>query len=138
MDTGHVYVWSVVAPQRWSALAPDFMEVEENVEYAERDDEFDIQPAEEIQKRIMNQEDEPIDVLTVEEPASARSRGYGERAGLGAAFRMPVVLDLEQSDDDDDVIATGPGEFRRKEWALDSAGGEGGVGAGAGAGAGGV
>ncbi len=37
LESGKIYLWTVHTPQRWSALAPDFAEVEENVEYVERD-----------------------------------------------------------------------------------------------------
>lgn len=40
-ESGNVYIWSVVVPPKWSALAPDFEEVEENVDYLEKEDEFD-------------------------------------------------------------------------------------------------
>lgn len=105
MDSGRVYVWSVVAPQRWSALAPDFAEVEENVEYVEREDEFDIHPAEEIHKRIMDQEDEEIDVLTIEPIRGGMDEGD---------FRMPVLLGIEDSDSEEEFVAIGAGQFRRK------------------------
>lgn len=118
MDSGRVYLWSIVAPQRWSALAPDFAEVDENVEYAEREDEFDIHPIEEVHKRILNQEDEDIDVLTLD---GARKAGAFEEGD----FQMPVLLDIENSDSEDEVVAVGTGQFRRKspgqgkEWALE-------------------
>lgn len=35
-ETGSIYIWSIVIPPKWSALAPDFEEVEENVEYDEK------------------------------------------------------------------------------------------------------
>lgn len=105
VDSGRVYLWSILTPQRWSALAPDFVEVEENVEYVEREDEFDIQPIEEIHKRRLDLEDEEVDVLTVE-PVKAEFEP-GE-------FRMPVLLDIEASDSEDEVIAIGAGQFRRK------------------------
>ena len=117
IDNGWIYIWSIVAPQRWSALAPDFAEVEENVEYVEREDEFDIHPIEEVHKRIMNQEDEDIDVLTVE-PKKAGAFEKGD-------FQMPVLLDIENSDSDDDIVAIGAGQFRRRspgqgrEWAAE-------------------
>jgi COMPASS component SWD1 len=113
LDEGRVYVWATVTPQRWSALAPDFVEVEENVEYVEREDEFDIAPPEELQRRrIVREEDERVDVLLLDPVARA------------ATFRLPVVLDepggAGNSDSEDDVVAVGAGQFRRKtpgrEW----------------------
>ncbi|KAF8458047.1 WD40-repeat-containing domain protein [Terfezia claveryi] len=66
LETGLVFVWAKEADQRWSALAPDFEEVEENVEYIEREDEFDIHPKEEVKRRRMWAEDEPVDVFGME------------------------------------------------------------------------
>ena len=42
LDTGTIYVWSTTITEGWSAFAPDFIELEENREYEEREDEFDI------------------------------------------------------------------------------------------------
>lgn len=46
--TGLVYIWAKDYIENWSAFAPDFKELEENEEYVEREDEFDLMP--EIQK----------------------------------------------------------------------------------------
>ena len=105
IETGRIYLWSIVTPQRWSALAPDFVEVEENVEYVEREDEFDIHPKEEIHKRRLDLEDEHIDALTIE-PTKGE---YDEEA-----FRMPVLLDVDDSESDEEIVAVGPGTMRRK------------------------
>jgi COMPASS component SWD1 len=119
VDAGRVYLWSILTPQRWSALAPDFVEVEENVEYIEHEDEFDIQPIEEIHKRRLDREDEDVDVLTIEPVKGADWYEPGD-------FRMPVLLDIENSDSEDDIIAVGTGQFRRKnaaqDWSADVAG----------------
>ena len=105
METGRIYLWSIITPQRWSALAPDFAEVEENIEYIEHEDEFDIQPIEEIHKRRLDREDETVDVLTFE-PV---------KGGLeNDRFRMPVLLDLDDSQSEEEIIAIGPGTMRRK------------------------
>ncbi|KAJ9648234.1 chromatin binding protein [Coniosporium tulheliwenetii] len=106
-ESGRIYLWSIVAPQRWSALAPDFVEVEENVEYIEKEDEFDIQPLETLHKRRLDAEDEDVDVLTVEPPKAGGSEWEG-------AFRMPVLLDIEDSDSEDEIEAVGAGQYRRK------------------------
>ncbi len=92
-----------MTPQRWSALAPDFAEVEENVEYMEREDEFDIHPFEEIHKRRLDLEDEQVDALTVEP-----TKGDFDED----AFRMPVILDIDDSESEEEVVAVGPGEWR--------------------------
>ncbi|GIK04747.1 chromatin binding protein [Aspergillus viridinutans] len=107
LESGCIYTWSIVTPQKWSALAPDFGEVEENVEYMEREDEFDIHPAEEIHQRRLDQEDEVPDVLTIE-PLKSGAEGEME------AFRMPVLLDISDSESEEDIVAVGPGTMRRR------------------------
>ncbi|KAF2668451.1 WD40 repeat-like protein [Microthyrium microscopicum] len=104
-DDGQIYLWGVPAPQSWAALAPDFVEVEENVEHAEREDEFDIQPAEELQRRRLDLEDEEIDVLTMDPVKDSQFQP--------GAFVMPVSMDVI-SDVEDEVVAIGAGQFRRK------------------------
>ncbi|KAI9594705.1 WD40-repeat-containing domain protein [Syncephalis fuscata] len=39
---GRVYLWSVHREEHWSAYAPDFSQLEENIYYVEREDEFDL------------------------------------------------------------------------------------------------
>ncbi|KAL8765032.1 MAG: hypothetical protein Q9209_007758 [Squamulea sp. 1 TL-2023] len=105
IETGRVYLWSIITPQRWSALAPDFAEVEENVEYVEQEDEFDIHPIEEIQKRRLDLEDEAVDVLTAD-PVKGDSDHE--------IFSMPVLLDIMDSESEEEIIPVGPGTMRRK------------------------
>ena len=40
--SGEIYIWAKDYTENWSAFAPDFKELEENEEYVEREDEFDI------------------------------------------------------------------------------------------------
>ncbi|KAK2743785.1 chromatin binding protein [Myotisia sp. PD_48] len=107
LESGCIYMWSIVTPQKWSALAPDFQEVEENVNYIEREDEYDIHPAEEVHQRRLDLEDETPDVLTVE-------LAKGETGDEGQeTFRMPVLLDISDSESEEEV-AVGPGTMRRR------------------------
>ena len=79
--------------------------MEENVEYIEREDEFDIQPIEEIHKRRLDLEDDDVDVLTLD----GVNKDFSS-----SAFYMPVILGIGESDSEEDVIAIGTGQFRRK------------------------
>lgn len=104
LETGRIYIWSVVSPQKWSALAPDFAEVEENVEYIEREDEFDIYAQEEIHRRRLDAEDEDVDVLSL----PSKTLDDGE------SFRMPILFTLGESDSEDEFIAVSTGTIRRR------------------------
>jgi COMPASS component SWD1 len=108
LETGCIYTWSIVSPQKWSALAPDFGEVEENVEYMEAEDEFDVHPAEQVHQRRLDQEDEEPDVVTIDSV-----KGDVEADGV-EPFNVPILLDVEDSDSGEDVIAVGPGTMRRR------------------------
>ena len=57
--------------ENWSAFAPDFKELDENEEYAEREDEFDIKPQADFKANDVD-EDEVIDILTVERTEVSR------------------------------------------------------------------
>ncbi|GMH17533.1 hypothetical protein Nepgr_019374 [Nepenthes gracilis] len=68
--TGLVYIWAKDYTENWSAFAPDFKELEENEEYVEREDEFDIVPeTEKIRDFDINQ-DEEVDILSIEKDAT--------------------------------------------------------------------
>lgn len=71
LDSGTVYLWSIQFPQKWSALAPDFVEIEENIEYEEKEDEFDIIDEDVLIKKRMEEEDLMVDIVT-KEPLDAR------------------------------------------------------------------
>lgn len=86
LDSGTVYVWSVQFPQKWSALAPDFVEIEENIEYEEKEDEFDIIDEDALQKRRMEEEDTAVDVVTRER---VDARGFE----VGQSFVIPIRYD---------------------------------------------
>lgn len=64
--TGLVYIWAKDYTENWSAFAPDFKELEENEEYVEREDEFDIIPETEKVKESDVNEDDEVDIVTVE------------------------------------------------------------------------
>ena len=91
------------------------------MEYIEREDEFDIHPIEEIHKRRLDLEDEAVNTLTLE-PAKTE---FEEQR-----FSMPVLLDIDDSESEEEIVAVGPGTMRRKspgegrEWMNDVNSGE--------------
>ena len=86
----------------------------ENVEYVEQEDEFDAYPEEELHKRRLDREDEDVDVLNV----VAGAANGGERGEGGVeeeSFVLPMLLDMENSDDEEELIRMGAGTMRKKE-----------------------
>ena len=104
IETGNIQIWGIEPQQKWSALAPDFTEVTENVEYIEREDEFDVYPEAEHQKRRLDREDELVDILTLDWKAEDES------------FVLPVLLNIEDSEEDDqELVRMGVGTMRSKD-----------------------
>lgn len=66
LESGDVYEWSIITAPKWSALAPDFEEVEENINYQEKEDEFDQVDEQEQQQEINLVEEVEIDLRTGE------------------------------------------------------------------------
>ncbi|CAK9186992.1 unnamed protein product [Ilex paraguariensis] len=67
---GLVYIWAKDYTENWSAFAPDFKELEENEEYVEREDEFDLITETEKVKESDVHEDDEIDIVTVEKDSA--------------------------------------------------------------------
>ncbi|KAK4056681.1 chromatin binding protein [Microbotryomycetes sp. JL221] len=60
---GFIHIWTTVVTENWSAYAPGFEELDENIEYEEKEDEFDIEDESVKKKRKENEQDKPIDIL---------------------------------------------------------------------------
>ncbi|XP_024534159.1 protein RBL [Selaginella moellendorffii] len=67
--SGLIYIWAKDYTENWSAFAPDFRELEENEEYVEREDEFDLNAEAEKAKPVQADDDADIDITTTEKVA---------------------------------------------------------------------
>lgn len=72
--TGKIYLWAPIYRENWSAFAPDFEELEENREYVEREDEFDINERPEDHALALAEEaattagkEADVDIMTMED-----------------------------------------------------------------------
>ncbi|KAG0309512.1 hypothetical protein BGZ98_001655 [Dissophora globulifera] len=95
---GTIHIWATNYQENWSAFAPDFKELEENVDYEEREDEFDIVPEEEASKRKHDDEDVTIDVTTIEKinPFNDTDSEDGEEE----TFYLPLLPSDHQQDEE--------------------------------------
>jgi len=133
---GRIYIWARHYAENWSAFAPDFKELDENVEYVEREDEFDWQT-----KGASGHHE---NMVAQEQAAAAAREG---KSGSGPLVEEIDVVTLDQdhtrvfsSDEDDeleDQLHYLPAEVEPEEGAGGPADGDGAA-AGPGPGAEGV
>lgn len=69
--SGVIYLWAKDYTENWSAFAPDFKELEENEEYVEKEDEFDMMPETiKVKPARTVDEDEEVDIMTADKIAA--------------------------------------------------------------------
>ncbi|KAL5112621.1 hypothetical protein TcWFU_007952 [Taenia crassiceps] len=70
-----ISIWAQTQVQNWSAFAPDFKELDENVEYEERESEFDLEDEDKVEDEKTDdvEQDIIVDVETVEPVAALLS-----------------------------------------------------------------
>ncbi|PWN90234.1 WD40 repeat-like protein [Acaromyces ingoldii] len=111
--TGTVNLWFTPPTEIWSAFAPGFEELEENVEYEEREDEFDLEDEDEVTRRKQDEEEADVDILArrmtrnTSKPALLLDSGDGELQeepddDVDDSFCLPVRLSLDLPNLDED------------------------------------
>lgn len=65
IDTGKIYCFEPKSEQKWSSLAPDFVELEDNEDYSECEDDFDLYDDwSKMNAEAEAAEDKEVDILT--------------------------------------------------------------------------
>jgi len=95
--SGLIHIWSTTSAENWSAFAPGFEELEENVEYAEREDEFDIEDEDEILRRKRIEEDFDVDIGSGDERDGPSKNSNGVPTS-----ELDEAWATEGGDDDED------------------------------------
>ncbi|XP_023797775.1 retinoblastoma-binding protein 5 [Cyanistes caeruleus] len=101
ISSGVVSIWAQNQVENWSAFAPDFKELDENVEYEERESEFDIEDedkSEPEQTGADAAEDEEVDVTSVD-PIAAFCSSDEELEDSRALLYLPIAPEVEDPEE---------------------------------------
>ncbi|PAA81283.1 hypothetical protein BOX15_Mlig014341g1, partial [Macrostomum lignano] len=117
ISNGLVTVWSQSQVQNWSAFAPDFKELDENVEYEERESEFDLSD-EDAEPKVAavpsaSNSDEEVDVERCEPVQALLSSD--EEADPDMLLFLPVAPEIDDADQtlsDQSLAGTTPDKKR--------------------------
>ncbi len=101
ISSGVVSVWAQNQVENWSAFAPDFKELDENVEYEERESEFDIEDEDrEVEEaKGQQEEDVEVDVTTIEPIAAFQSSDEEGQEEQECLLFLPVSPEIEEAED---------------------------------------
>uniref|UniRef100_A0AC11EJ43 Uncharacterized protein n=1 Tax=Ovis aries TaxID=9940 RepID=A0AC11EJ43_SHEEP len=101
ISSGVVSIWAQNQVENWSAFVPDFKELDENVEYEERESEFDIEDedkSEPEQTGADAAEDEEVDVTSVD-PIAAFCSSDEELEDSKALLYLPIAPEVEDPEE---------------------------------------
>ncbi|XP_065643236.1 retinoblastoma-binding protein 5 homolog isoform X2 [Hydra vulgaris] len=97
---GLVSIWSQTHVENWSAFAPDFKELDENIEYEERESEFDLTDEDKEELNNLNNEQHEeveIDVISIDKPVYYSSDDDDDEDSL---LYLPVAPDIDEPESD--------------------------------------
>jgi len=98
-QSGKVVIWAKQYAENYSAFAPNFKELEENEEYIEREDEFDLIDQQEVVKKKQEEEEAAeVDITTVDELPSQFADLDNELVYLPAVPDCDPQLAVEDPD----------------------------------------
>lgn len=100
ISSGVVSIWAQNQVENWSAFAPDFKELDENVEYEERESEFDLSDEDKsvVQGEEAQDEEIEVDVASIDRVAAFCSSDE-ETEDIGSLQFLPISPDVEDSED---------------------------------------
>ncbi|KAF2897141.1 hypothetical protein ILUMI_09030 [Ignelater luminosus] len=101
ISSGVVSVWAQNQVENWSAFAPDFKELDENVEYDERESEFDITDEDKSVASGGDDKEETdleVDVNTVE-PVAAFCSSDEEQENADVLQFLPIAPEIEEPEE---------------------------------------
>jgi len=100
ISSGVISLWAQQQVENWSAFAPDFKELDENVDYEERESEFD----KEDEDRSVKSENEELDIevdvdVTSKIPVPAYCSSDEENEDNKALLFLPIAPEVEEPED---------------------------------------
>lgn len=101
ISQGVVTVWAQQQVENWSAFAPDFKELDENVDYEERESEFDVEDEDrsvQLDEESGKQDDVEVDV-TREAPIAAFCSSDEEEEDKEAVLYLPIAPEIEDPEE---------------------------------------
>ncbi|XP_013187239.1 retinoblastoma-binding protein 5 homolog [Amyelois transitella] len=101
ISAGVVSIWAQNQVENWSAFAPDFKELDENVEYEERESEFDVEDEDRsVDQAGESHDDEEVEVdVTTCEPVAAFCSSDEEGEDENVLSFLPIAPEIEDPED---------------------------------------
>lgn len=98
ISSGVVSIWAQNQIENWSAFAPDFKELDENVEYEEHESEFDVEDEDKevLETKGPCEEDVEVDVTTVESIPAFISSDEEENDDDRVLLFLPISPEIEE------------------------------------------